>query len=124
MCSSVIFLEVPGPPANLRVAGVTASSVTVSWDMPRFDGVSDATQYIIDVRESGEAEYAAAGRVDGRINYFTLENLDKGKQYYFRVRSKNSAGFCETSAELDSPIQPQDTKGQSFMLVMFLRCVS
>lgn len=100
---------------NLRATEITASTVTVSWDMPKFDGVSDATQYVIDVRESGEAEYAAVGRVDGRINYFTLENLDKGKQYYFRVRSKNSAGFCETSAELGSPVQPKDSTGQSFM---------
>lgn len=98
-------LEPPGTPTNLRATNITSRAVTVSWDPPPSDGSSDVAQYYVDIREADSPDFVPAGRVDGRIHTFTTEFLRKEIKYHFRVRSKNSAGFCEPPAELDPPVE-------------------
>jgi len=44
-------------------------------------------------------------KVSNRITSYTVEQLHRGRLYRFRVRSKNAAGYGQSVAELDTPVQ-------------------
>lgn len=85
--------------------------MTISWDAPPSDGSSDASQYYIDLKEESEYDYTPVGRVDGKITSFTTEFLRKGRQYRFRVRARNSAGFSEPPALLPTSVALLEVAG-------------
>ena len=57
------------------------------------------------MKEEQEAEYSAVAKMSNRITSYTVEELRRGRLYRFRVWSKNSAGYSESAAELDAPVQ-------------------
>ena len=84
---------------------VTTSAISIGWEPPVSDGTCDVTQYVIDVREEQDVDYSAAAKVSSRVTSYTVEDLHRGRLYRFRVRSKNAAGYSESAAELDAPVQ-------------------
>ena len=102
-CFTVV--EPPGAPRNLKTTEVTTDTVSLSWEAPVSDGTNDVTQYTVDVRDDQDLDYVPVARLDGRITSYTVECLRCGRLYRFRVRAKNAAGFSETSAELDKPVE-------------------
>ena len=100
----------PGPPRNLRVTDVTSITLTITWDVPKSDGSSDVAQYFIEMKEEQALDFVPVGRVDGRTNSFTSEFMQRGKQYRFRVKAKNSAGFSEP-ADLQDLVQLSQAVG-------------
>ena len=57
------------------------------------------------MRDEQDSEYSAVAKVSSRITSYTVEELHRGRLYRFRVRSKNAAGYSESAAELDAPVQ-------------------
>jgi len=100
-----IALGPPGAPRNLHVTDITTSAISIGWEPPESDGTCDVTQYNIDMREEQEANYSAVAKVSNRITSYTVEELHRGRLYRFRVRAKNAAGYSESAAELDGPVQ-------------------
>jgi len=101
----MIMLGSPGAPRNLHVTDITTTSVSIGWEPPESDGTCDVAQYSIDMREDQDTEYSAMAKVSSRITSYTVEELHRGRLYRFRVRSKNAAGYSESAAELDAPVQ-------------------
>lgn len=99
---------------------MTSRAVTINWDPPPSDGSCDVAQYYIDIREENSSDYTPAGRVDGRINSFTADFLNKGFLYNFRVKAKNSAGFGEPPAELREPVELLQLAG--WLLTGYIFC--
>jgi len=95
----------PGAPRNLHVTDITTSSVSLGWEPPEADSSCQVTQYNLDMREEQDSEYSAVAKVSNRITSYTVEELHRGRLYRFRVRSKNAAGYSESAAELDAPVQ-------------------
>jgi len=103
-CLSAV-LEPPGAPRNLHVSDITTTSISIGWEPPVSDGSNDVMQYDIDMREESDADYSSVAKVSNRITSYTVEKLHRGRLYRFRVRSKNAAGYSESAAELDAPVQ-------------------
>jgi len=95
----------PDAPRNLHVTDITTSAISLGWEPPASDGSSEVTQYNVDMRQDEDAEYSAVAKVSNRITSYTVEDLHRGRLYRFRVRSKNAAGYSESAAELDAPVQ-------------------
>jgi len=92
------------------VTDVTTTTISLGWEPPVSDGGSDdVTQYSVDVREEQQqrdaADYATLATLSGRITSYTVEQLHRGRLYRFRVRAKNAAGYSQSAAELDQPVQ-------------------
>jgi len=85
----------PGPPQGpLDVSEVSAEAMTLSWRAPKDDGGSDITNYIVEKREQGAGEWQPVTKSILSTN-FRVRNLDKGRNYEFRVMAENQYGVSD-----------------------------
>ncbi|KAF2885739.1 hypothetical protein ILUMI_20443 [Ignelater luminosus] len=87
----------PGPPGTPEVTDWDKDHVDLRWTPPIKDGGSPITGYIIEKREKGSPRWAKAGEVGPRDTKATVDNLDEGVEYEFRVKAVNAAGPGEPS---------------------------
>lgn len=100
-----VLSDPPSCPRNLHVSSVTPKCVTITWDAPILtDDSSAVAQYLIEMREEGQAEYLPVGRVDGTVCSYTADFLPAGRRYSFQVRAKNAAGTSEPPTVLAKPV--------------------
>jgi hypothetical protein len=71
-------------------------------------------QYSVDMRDDLQKNYTSLAKLSYRITSYTAEHLQRGRLYRFRVRSKNAAGFSDTAAELNNPVEVKEPIGTSF----------
>ena len=109
------YSEAPGAPRNLQVTDITTDSVSLSWEAPESDGTCDVMQYSVDMRDDQQKDYASLAKLSYRITSYTAEHLQRGRLYRFRVRSKNAAGFSDSAAELDAPVEVKEPLGMNFI---------
>jgi len=83
----------------------------MSWESPESDGTNDVLQYSVDMREENQIDFTSVTTLSYRVTSYTVEHLHKGRLYRFRVRSKNSAGFSSTAAELENPVEVKTPLG-------------
>jgi len=95
--------SVSQPPSNLEIGGQTEDSVTLKWNKPKNDGGSKVTAYQIEFRQPDSDVWEIANSYPVKGNDFTVENLQTGKTYEFRVKAKNAAGWSDY-AKLDRPV--------------------
>lgn len=116
--------EPPGVPRNLQVTDITTDSISLSWEPPESDGTNDVMQYSVDMREDQQTNYTSLAKLSYRITSYTAEHLQRGRQYRFRVRSKNAAGFSDSAAELSSPVEVKEPLGKKMLswLQMLICC--
>jgi len=111
------YVDVPGPPGNVRGTDVTNSSCTLSWNAPQYDGGSPVTGYHVEMYKWSQwiswnaPQYDGGSPVTGyhvemykwsqwiRMNttpitacFNDLTDLVKGTKYEFRVCALNAAG--------------------------------
>ncbi len=82
-----------------------SGKVTLSWKPPSNDGRSPVTAYILQAASPTGKHYEDVGRVDGNITQHELADLNKDKEYLFRVQAENPAGISKESAQLDKPVK-------------------
>ena len=80
---------------------MTPKRVTIGWDSPSTEDGSTVTQYLIEMKEEGQAGYTPIGRVDGTVHSYDADFLSKDRRYSFKVRAKNAAGVSEPPAETE-----------------------
>lgn len=92
-----------GPPSipvgPIRLDEVKAQSIIISWDEPKDNGGGEITCYIVEKRETSQANWKMVCSSVVRTT-FKIPNLVKGSEYQFRVRAENKYGVSES---LNSP---------------------
>ena len=95
ICPSVDTPDAPGKP---EVEDVDGSSVTLAWSKPKNDGGDKVQGYVVEMKEKGTDKWKPVNpRAPCRDTTFTVDDLNKGQEYDFRVKAKNRAGLGKPS---------------------------
>ena len=109
-----IFLDVPGPPSNLRPTTVEKDSITVDWNKPRYDGGRPIKTYLVEYMDAAaRGAWIPADTVDSFTTSLRVPNLTEGKEYYFRVFAENEIGKSEP-CEMKYPVRTKGEIGMYF----------
>lgn len=106
----------PDAPEKVMVSEVNRFGATITWEPPRFDGGSDITAYIIELRDRTSVKWEAAIVCGANDRSATLNDVVENKEYIFRVRAENKAGMGRPSAATD-PVKIMDPIGESLDLL-------
>lgn len=91
--------DVPGKPGTPNVDELTQDSATLTWKAPDSDGGSPITNYIVEMKSSGDAKWKV---VSGKDTIMALTYIVKGiktdKDLEFRIIAENKAGPGQPSA--------------------------
>lgn len=88
------FSALPGPPTNVKVSEITATSVRLTWS---YNGPEDLQYYVIQFKP----KYAnqAFSEISGIITmYYSVRNLSPYTEYEMYVIAVNSVGRGRPSA--------------------------
>jgi hypothetical protein len=113
MSTSCYYLGAPQAPSNIAVGNQTENSVTLKWAKPKNDGGSKITAYQVEIRKPDSDTWEIANDYPIKGNDLTVNNLQTGKPYEFRVKAKNAAGWGDYST-LDRPVTLKPDSGMSF----------
>uniref|UniRef100_A0A3B3QDI9 Titin n=1 Tax=Paramormyrops kingsleyae TaxID=1676925 RepID=A0A3B3QDI9_9TELE len=89
---NVRVLDTPGAPQNLKIIAVTKESVSLTWEPPLNDGGTKIKNYVIEKRESTRKAYATVNANCHKTRW-TVDQLQEGCNYYFRVIAENEYGI-------------------------------
>lgn len=111
--TSLVFAQDVTPPtiSNVEVVDITNDSITVTWETN--ENADSAINYSLNP-DLGIVRIPVADR---RSHSVTLNNLEPGRTYYFRVVSADEAGNQSLSADyrIELPGTTQTDSGQSSM---------
>ncbi|KAF0296563.1 Twitchin [Amphibalanus amphitrite] len=109
---NVKVLDRPAPPRDLRADEFGGDSLTLFWKPPKDDGGADITNYVVERRDHGKADWCKVSSFVSGTGV-RVRNLSVGKEYDFRVRAENQYGTSEP-CETTEPIKarhPFDVPG-------------
>lgn len=86
----LILLETPGPVVDLKALAVTKSSCNLAWKKPISDGGSHIIAYTVEVMTDDDMWQEV---MRSKHLQFSMKDLKEGKEYTFRVRAQNDAGY-------------------------------
>jgi fibronectin type 3 domain-containing protein len=90
------MVQAPVTPANLSVTATSATEDTVTWTDPG----QNASAFLIERKAGASRSYSMIAQVDGKTLSFMDSGLTTGAQYFYRLRSTNSAGTSSYSTEV------------------------
>lgn len=102
----------PEPPSKLDVIAKTDSSITLQWEMPRNDGGSPITEYVLEMRDkkSKSGEWTQVQILPAITTSYRVTKLDEDTYYNFRLKAANSIGHGEPK-NLEKAVKPQKQIG-------------
>ena len=105
-----IFTEPPSMPVGpLSAMEILGQSITLQWQPPSHDGGSPLTAYIIEFRNAKRIGWNLVDQINPQATTYTVKNLTKNNDYYFRVFAENKIGI---SPPLESkPLTAKDKYG-------------
>nr|XP_015820290.2 titin isoform X2 [Nothobranchius furzeri] len=95
------------PPTNLSVTNVTNTSVSLSWDKPKYDGGAKITGYIVERKELPDSCWLKCNFTNLLDTFFDVTELTEGEQYDFRVIAKNAVDLFSAPSENTGPVTVQ-----------------
>ncbi|KAF2361287.1 Fibronectin type III [Trinorchestia longiramus] len=107
-----IVKERPAAPAGpLEFSEITTSSARISWQQSPDDGGSEITSYYIEKLEKGQKQWQKVAEVEPNIFTYVVQNLNEGREYFFRVFALNAIGLSEAleateTVYIKSPFSP------------------
>lgn len=84
---------------------------TITWEPPKFDGGSEITAYVIELRDRTSVKWEAALVCGADDRLAMLNDVVEYKEYIFRVRAENKAGIGRPSAATN-PVKIMDPIGE------------
>ncbi len=105
------YLGAPQAPTNIEVGNQTEKSVALKWNKPKNDGGAKITAYQVEILKPDSDKWEVVNDYPIKGNDLTIDNLQTGKPYEFRVKAKNAAGWGDYST-LDHPVtlKPDSSK--------------
>jgi titin len=103
--------DAPQAPSNVDIAQQTEDSVKLKWNKPKDDGGSKITAYQVEMRQPNSDIWDIVNEYPIKGNEFTVDNLQSGKPYEFRVKAKNAAGWSDYS-KLDGLVTLKPDSGR------------
>lgn len=82
------------PVGPIQFDEIKAQSIIISWNEPKENGGGEVTCYIVEKRETSQAEWKIVCASVVRTS-FKIPNLVKETHYQFRVRAENKYGVSE-----------------------------
>ncbi|XP_058253144.1 myosin light chain kinase, smooth muscle-like [Hemibagrus wyckioides] len=107
----------PERPASCPyVSQLTPSTLVLSWNGPSYDGGSQITDYVVEMKSFGPAESGDWSVLTSHCKdttYQVCSGLDSQGEYRFRVRACNAMGVSDPSEEsdcikMDTAADPQE----------------
>uniref|UniRef100_A0A671KHV3 Titin n=1 Tax=Sinocyclocheilus anshuiensis TaxID=1608454 RepID=A0A671KHV3_9TELE len=88
----IITLDKPGPPTGpVRFDEITVSSITLSWDAPKYTGGCPISNYIVQKRDTTSTTWENVAISLARTKFKVLR-LKTGAEYQFRIIAQNRYG--------------------------------
>uniref|UniRef100_A0A673JKN7 Titin n=1 Tax=Sinocyclocheilus rhinocerous TaxID=307959 RepID=A0A673JKN7_9TELE len=103
-------IDVPDPPQNVIVGNVNKFGATVSWEPPLFNGGSEITSYIIELRDRTSVSWSPVMVTKPHERSAIINDVIENKEYIFRVKAENKAGIGKPSAATN-PVKIMDPIG-------------
>ncbi|XP_006883719.1 PREDICTED: myomesin-3 [Elephantulus edwardii] len=97
----------PGPPYNVRVSEVRATSLMLQWEPPLYTGAGPVTGFHISYQEEGTEQWKPVTPNPISDTHLRVSDLESGKSYVFQVQAVNSAGLGQPSMPTD-PVLLED----------------
>uniref|UniRef100_A0A663MAY0 Titin n=1 Tax=Athene cunicularia TaxID=194338 RepID=A0A663MAY0_ATHCN len=89
---NIVVLDKPGPPTGpVKVDEVTADSITISWEPPKYDGGSSINNYIVEKRDTSTTTWHIVSATVARTTIKACR-LKTGCEYQFRIAAENRYG--------------------------------
>uniref|UniRef100_A0A8C6J7R7 Uncharacterized protein n=1 Tax=Melopsittacus undulatus TaxID=13146 RepID=A0A8C6J7R7_MELUD len=89
---NIVVLDKPGPPTGpVKVDEVTADSITISWEPPKYDGGSSINNYIVEKRDTSTTTWQMVSATVARTTIKACR-LKTGCEYQFRIAAENRYG--------------------------------
>jgi hypothetical protein len=101
---------VPSAPGTPQILKIGKGYCDLQWDIPKSDGGSRITGYVIERREIGYAFWIKASDYNVTDTIFTAINLTEGLDYEFRVYAVNAAGRSDPSPTT-APVKISEVEG-------------
>jgi len=83
----------PTPPSSLRAAAASSTEASLSWR----DNSHDETGFSIELLEAGQSSWEYLGTLNSSFTTATIEGLEPGTTYAFRVRAVNDTTLSSPS---------------------------
>ncbi|KAK2158172.1 hypothetical protein LSH36_175g03003 [Paralvinella palmiformis] len=83
--------DAPGAPGTPEIVDYDKDYATIKWKKPKNDGGSPIQKYIVE-KKPKFGDWEKVGEVDDDVEETTVDELDEGKDYEFRVIPVNDAG--------------------------------
>lgn len=96
-------LNAPDAPTGLTLVSATATSATVRWEAPRYDGGSPVTGYRVLFKINGTLYWSSIGV--GGSTELTISPLTAGSVYQIKVGAYNAVGSGLYSPEIKASTQ-------------------
>lgn len=88
---SVIILDKPGPPSNIKMDEVSANFVSLSWDPPSYHGGCQINNYVVEKRDTTSTTWQIVSATVARTS-IKVSRLTQGTEYQFRIAAENRYG--------------------------------
>lgn len=110
MTHYILLTVKPGSPGKIKASNVTPDSVTLTWSAPNDDGGSPVKKYIIEAKDGRTGEWAVVADVPSKVSQKTIQDLEEGVNYMFRISAVNDIGQGRPT-NLDKSIRPMRPLG-------------
>ena len=84
--------RVPDPPRNLTIFDWDNESVTLKWDMPKYNGGRPVTHYVIEQKGKYDIEFIEVLKTPDANLEIIVNDLRERQLYEWRARAVNKAG--------------------------------
>lgn len=88
---SVVVLDKPGPPSNIKMDEVSADFISLSWDPPSYDGGCQINNYVVEKRDTTTTQWHIVSATVARTS-IKVTRLNQGTEYQFRIAAENRYG--------------------------------